>query len=82
MTEPEKLMYQYFWWMNNVGAWYSYGMRYSYNDMMSMGAAGAERIARRHNGGPNGDNVDATKGYWAKVKSKLQQFYPGVIPGI
>ena len=27
-----------------------------------------EKIARMHNGGPNGWRIDATKKYWAKVE--------------
>ena len=31
-----------------------------------------ERIARIHNGGPNGYKKRATEGYWAKVKTALE----------
>lgn len=75
-------MYEWFWWCNNCGAWYAWHMRYGFNDMMNMDATAAERIARKHNGGPNGHNVDATEKYWNKVKERLQNHFPGVIPGI
>lgn len=80
--EPDQWMHTYFWWENNLGAWYSYAMKYGYNDMMHMDAAAAERIARKHNGGPKGDDKDATKKYWKLVKAKILQHYPGIIPGL
>ena len=81
-SEPEQALYRSLWWANSVGIWYAYGMRYSPYSMLNMSAMGAEIIARRHNGGPNGDTKKATDGYWAKVKEKLVQHYPGVIPGL
>jgi hypothetical protein len=36
-----------------------------------VGLVTAEKIARIHNGGPNGHNKQATDKYWAKVRAEL-----------
>jgi hypothetical protein len=82
MSIPEKALYRALWWANSVGVWFEYSMRYGYHDMLYMDAAAAERIARRWNGGPNGDTKSATKPYWEKVREKLLTHFPGVIPGL
>lgn len=75
-------IYVRWWWTNNCAVWWCWHMRYGADDMQNIDAGKAERIARRHNGGPQGHKQDSTKKYWEKVKKKLQQHFPGVIPGI